>query len=70
VPSYYYVGEKKYQLLHTILRKYCSSLKEQLFSKNIIESPYVNLATENTSHYFFSCPRYHYPLSKHYQTHV
>jgi hypothetical protein len=59
VPSHYYVGERKYQIIHTRLRTHCSSLKEHLFSKNIIESPLCECGDiENTSHYFFSCPRY------------
>ena len=59
VPSYYYTGDRIYQIFHARLRTHCSSLKEHLFSKNIINSPLCECGhTENTYHYFFDCPLY------------
>ena len=39
IPKYYYVGERKLQVLHTRLRMKCSSLSYDFFLKNIVESP-------------------------------
>ena len=39
VPTYYYCGSRKAQILHARLRTGCSSLNMDLFHKNITESP-------------------------------
>ena len=39
VPKYYLTGNLKSQILHTRLRTNCSSLNNDLFLKNISESP-------------------------------
>ena len=39
VPKYYYMGNRKAQILHTRLRTNCSSLNMDLFLKNISDSP-------------------------------
>ena len=39
VPKYFYSGNRKGQLLHTRLRTNCSGLNNDLFLKNIVESP-------------------------------
>ena len=59
IPKYYYVGDRKVQVLHTRLKTKCSSLNYDLFLKNIVESPLCKCgSTENAQHYFFHCPRY------------
>lgn len=37
--SYYYAGEPKYKIQHSRLRTHCSSLKEYLYTKIIVDSP-------------------------------
>jgi hypothetical protein len=60
VHAHYYVGERRYQIIHTRLRTHCSSLKEHLFSKTkMIESPFCICGEiENTEDYFLHCPMY------------
>ena len=51
-PKYYYAGSRKAQIFHTRLRTNCSSLKSDLFLKNMSDSPYVFVAVSkmrNTS---------------------
>ena len=60
VPKYYYLGNRKLQILHTRLRTGCSSLNHDLFLKHITDSPlYWCGEFENTEHYFLSCRLYH-----------
>ena len=59
VPKYYLTGNRKSQILHTRLRTNCSSLNNDLFLKNISESPLCSCGSiENTQHFFLRCPRY------------
>ena len=59
VPKYYYSGNRKFQILHTRLRTNCSSLNNDLFLKNILESPLCHCGNvENTEHYFMHCQIY------------
>ena len=60
VPKYFYSGIRKLQILHTRLRTgCCSSLNHDLFVKHITDSPLCFCGdTENTEHYFLSCPLY------------
>ena len=59
VPKYYYSGNRKFQILHTRLRTNCSSLNNDLFLKNILESPFCHCGNvENTEHYFMHCQIY------------
>ena len=59
VPKYFYSGIRKLQILHTRLRTGCSSLNHDLFVKHITDSPLCFCGeTENTEHYFLSCPLY------------
>lgn len=59
VPSYYYHGSRKSQILHTRLRTHCSILKEDLFSKNIIDDPFCQCGEIGDSyHFFFNCNRF------------
>ena len=60
IPKHYYSGIRKYQISHTKNRTGCSSLKNDLFQKNI-DSPLCtcNLGEiENAYHFFFICQIY------------
>ena len=62
VPTYYYCGSRKAQILHARLRTGCSSLNMDLFHKNITESPLCRCGSiEDTQHYFFHCRFYQGP---------
>ena len=62
VPTYYYCGSRKAQILHARLRTGCSSLNMDLFHKNITESPLCRCGSiEDTQHYFFHCRLYQGP---------
>ena len=55
VPTDYYCGSRKAQILHARLRTGCSSLNMHLFHKNITESPLCRCGSiEDTQHYFIS----------------
>ena len=57
VPKYYYMGNRKAQILHTRLRTNCSSLNMDLFLKNFSDSPLCRCGSlENAQHFFFHCP--------------
>ena len=59
VPKYYYSGKRQLQILHTRLRTNCSSLNNDLYLKNITESPLCRCGSiENTYHFFFQCSYY------------
>ena len=59
VPKYFYSGIRKLQILHTRLRTGCSSLNHDLFVKHTTDSPFCFCGdTENSEHYFLSCPLY------------
>lgn len=59
VPKYYYTGSRKLQILHTRLRTKCSSLNNDLFLKNIVESPLCRCGSiETTEHYLMKCHLY------------
>ena len=52
-------SDRKSQILHTRLRTNCGSLFNDLFLKNISESPLCSCGSvENTQHFFLRCPRY------------
>ena len=62
VPTYYYCGSRKAQILHARLRTGCSSLNMDLLHKNITESPLCRCGSiEDTQHYFFHCRFYQGP---------
>ena len=59
VPKYFYAGNRRNQILHARLRTNCSSLANDLFSKNIVNSPFCACGhVETTSHYLLNCQRY------------
>lgn len=60
VPKYFYTGTRQSQILHTRLRTNCSSLNNDLFFKNITDSPLCRCGNiETTQHFFFQCRYYH-----------
>ena len=59
VPKYFYYGRRKYQILHTRLRTGCSALNNDLYLKNITDSPFCTCGVvENTFHFFFVSERF------------
>lgn len=59
VPKYFYVGDRRIQMLHTRLRTKCSSLNYEIYLKNLTESPLCRCGSiENSEHYFFYCHYY------------
>ena len=64
VPKYYYIGNRRAQILHTRLRTNCSSLNIDLFTRNISDSPLCSCGSiEDAQHYFFHCK--HYTVQRH-----
>ena len=60
VPGYFLVGDRKLNILHTRLRRKCSSLNSDLFRVNITNLPHClcgNL-NENAAHYLLECTRF------------
>ena len=58
-PPQYYCGKRLGQVHHTRLRLNCSSLHQNLFSKNIINDPYCECGEiEDTEHYLLNCNLY------------
>ena len=63
IPKHYYSGIRKNQIWHTRIRTGCSSLKNDLFLKNIIDSPLCTCNSgevENAYHFFFICQLYNH----------
>lgn len=59
VPKHYYIGNRRIQSLHTRLRTKCSSLNNDLFLKNITDSPLCRCGNiENAHHFFLVCSFY------------
>jgi hypothetical protein len=58
-PFYYYTSSRLVQILHSRLRMQCPSLNQQLYRKNIVDSPNCICGlTESTTHYLCHCLRY------------
>ena len=58
-PSYYYIGKRHSQVIHTRLRTKSSCLNEHLYAKNIIDSPLCRCGDiESNFHFFFICSYY------------
>ena len=65
IPKFYYVGERRVQILHTRLRTKCSSLNYYIFTKNLTDSPLCRCGSvENTEHYLLQCRLYHQPRTE------
>ena len=59
VPKYYYSGKRQLQILYTRFRTNCSSLNNDLYLKNITDSPLFRCGSiESTYHFFFQCSYY------------
>ena len=58
-PHFYFTGTRVGQIHHARLRTKCSSLKQHLWSSNIVETPYCECGLiENNDHFLLKCPRY------------
>ena len=59
IPKHYYSGIWKNLIWHTRIRTGCSSLKNDLFLKNIIDSPLCtcNSGEVENAYHFFLCPQ-------------
>ena len=65
IPKFYYVGERKTQMLHTRLRTKCSSLNYDIFLKNLSDSPLCSCGNvENAEHYLLHCHLYRQPRAE------
>ena len=61
--KHYYSGIRKNQIWHARIRTGCSSLKNDLFLKHIIDSPLCTCNSgevENAYHFFFICQLYNH----------
>ena len=61
IPKHYYTGPRQLQILHTRIRTGCSALNNDLFLKNIVESPLCACRSgdiENADHFFLKCMLY------------
>ena len=62
IPKFYYVEDRRSQILHTRLRTKCSSLKYDIYLRNITDSPLCCCRNiENSEHYLLQCRLYHQP---------
>ena len=61
IPKHYYTRSHQLQILHTRIRTGCSALNNDLFLKNILESPLCACRSgdiENADHFFLKCMLY------------
>ena len=60
IPSYYYIGSRKLNIIHTRLRHRCSILKADLFRVNLVNDSSCSCGCplEDAIHYFLECPLY------------
>ena len=59
IPSYYYVGSRRGQVLHTRIRTRCSALKQHLYLRNIETNPYCQCGqVESAAHFLLECSNY------------
>ena len=58
-PRYYNTGKRLGQMHHARLRTACSLLRQNLHSKNIVDSPYCTCSDkEDTHHFLFLCHQF------------
>ena len=59
--SLFYLGQRKFNIIHAQLRMNCSNLSAHLYSLHVVNSPaYICSHTaEDTAHYFLDCPLYY-----------
>ena len=61
IPKYFYAGSRKAQIFYTRLRTNCSSIKLDLFLKNMSDSPLCLCGSvEDAQHFFFHCGNYQF----------
>ena len=59
VPPFYYIGERKCQILHSRLRLGCSSLNNDLFLNHLRDNNKCTCGSpETATHFFFECTNY------------
>ena len=59
VPTYFYVGERRSQILHTRLRLGCSLLNSDLYKNHLRDNDKcICGAPETAEHFFFECNIY------------
>ena len=59
IPKYFYIGDRRLQMLHTRLRTNCSSLNQDLFRKNIPDTSQCTCGnTETADHFLLECLLY------------
>jgi hypothetical protein len=61
IPKWYYVGERRYSMIHARLRMLCSTLNDHLFSQiHVIDDPQCPCGhnRETTKHFLIDCPLY------------
>ena len=57
IPKYYYIGDRKSQILHTRLRLQCSSLNADLFKNHILDNDKCPCGqVETAEHFLLNCP--------------
>ena len=56
----YYIGIRKFNIIHSQLRMNCSNLNAHLYGLHVIDSPACacSYSTENVEHFFLDCPLY------------
>ena len=54
VPKYYFVGDRRPQVLHTRLRTKCSVLNYEIYLKNLTDTPLCRCGKIETSEHFFT----------------
>ena len=59
--SLFYLGQRKFNIIHAQLRMNCSNLSAHLFSLHVVNSPacICSHKAEDTAHYFLDCPLYY-----------
>jgi len=61
IPKWFYVGERRYSMIHARLRMLCSTLNDYLFSQiHVIDDPQCPCGhnRETTKHFLIDCPLY------------
>ena len=63
VPSYFYYGERKEQVMHCRLRLGLSDLRNDMFNRHLIDDPLCacGAGAETAGHYLLSCYMYDEP---------
>ena len=57
----FFIGTRKFNIVHAQLRMNCSSLNAHLYRLHVVDSPSCacSHSMEDTSHFFFNCPLYY-----------